>query len=331
MSALPGKPASNSGDAGSGYEKVLSVPPGERLQKARLERKLEIGEVAEKLNLSPGVVRALEADDYRTLPNSTFVKGYIRSYAREVGLSSDDLVLAFEALTGCDKPVKIEPISPPLITESRGRLKYGVIALVLVGILALGLRYWLHSGPSAPGPQSAQDIVTDPAARIADDDAGGSASTSLPAAAVATDAAGTGTQGADEAKAEATGTAAPAKSEAPTPAAAPAEAKPSAATGQSGANAGQASSASPAPAVSHAEGHLHMTFSGDCWVEVHDANDALVYSALKHAGDAVDMHIAVPANVKLGDGEAATVVFDDKPVNFTTSPNRKVIRLTLGE
>ena len=327
MTALPGKPASNSVEAGSGYEKVLSVPPGERLQKARQQHKWDIAEVAEKLNLSPGVVRALEADDYRMLPNATFVKGYLRSYARELGISGDDLVRAYEALTGCDKPTKIEPIAPPMISESHSRLKYGLVALLLAGVLALVMWYWPSRGAQPPQP-SAQSMITDPAARVAEEgsaahpvDTGPAATAPMPEESVPAETApaATGTA-ADEAQSSPSAEERSAVVESPL------------VTHEPEPVVEQPAPAEPAAAVpAGPKGKLVMTFSDDCWVEVRNSNGDLVYSSLKHAGDVVNLSVATPANVKLGDGEVVTVTFNDKPVNFSISPNRKVVRLTLGE
>ena len=329
MTALPGKPASNSSEAGSGYEKVLSVPPGERLQKARQQHKWEIAEVAEKLNLSPGVVRALEADDYRMLPNATFVKGYLRSYARELGISGDDLVRAYEALTGCDKQVKIEPIAPPMISESRSRLKYGLVALLLAGVLALVMWYW-PSRDARQAQPTAQSMITDPAARVVEEGNAAHPADTGPAAAAPTQEEAVP---AETAPATTEATADEAQGSSSEAGGAPVTAVESPlVTHEPEPETDQPATAEPAAAEpAGPKGKLVMTFSDDCWVEVRNGNGDLVYSSLKHAGDVVNLSVATPANVKLGDGEVVTVTFNDKPVNFSISPNRKVVRLTLGE
>jgi len=350
MTALPGKPASNSAQAENGYEKVLSVPPGERLQKARAEKRLEISDVAERLNLSAGVVRALEADDYRMLPNSTFVKGYLRSYARVLEISGDDLVRAYEALTGCDKPTKIEPIAPPMIRESRNGLKYSLVVLVLVAVSAAVFWYW----PATPSTTetSAQATTPQPAAQVVPVETKAAAATA-PASAPETE-----TQPQAESQPESQPEA-PAEDNAVESGADAGDGNDSGAAVDNGEQAdtapevgsatvmdsplvqpgpAQNASQSETAAVSAVpqvttgpQGKLTLTFNNDCWVEIRDAADQIVYSSLKHAGDVVNLSVTTPAKVKLGDGDAATVSFNDKPVNYTTTPNRKVIRLTLGE
>ena len=55
---------------------------GSQLQASRMEQKLGLEEVAERLRLAPGVLSAIEAGDSGQLPAMTFIRGYIRSYAR---------------------------------------------------------------------------------------------------------------------------------------------------------------------------------------------------------------------------------------------------------
>ena len=53
-------------------------------------------EVSEALNLSLKVVEALEVNDYETLPEAVFTRGYIRAYAKLLELDADAIVARFE-------------------------------------------------------------------------------------------------------------------------------------------------------------------------------------------------------------------------------------------
>lgn len=71
-------------------EPVMSA--GRILSDKRQEWDLTIQEVAANLNLGTDTIEALEADEYETLPGTTFVKGYIRAYARLLKLDVEDLM-----------------------------------------------------------------------------------------------------------------------------------------------------------------------------------------------------------------------------------------------
>jgi cytoskeletal protein RodZ len=59
---------------------------GRRLQQARLARKLEIEDVAERTKIRPDRIIDLEADEYAHFPNLTYAKSFLAKYARFLGL-----------------------------------------------------------------------------------------------------------------------------------------------------------------------------------------------------------------------------------------------------
>jgi len=66
--------------------------PGERLRIARQTQGLTQERVAGELSLSPAIIEDLERDDYSILRDDVFIIGYIRKYARLVGLKPEPLV-----------------------------------------------------------------------------------------------------------------------------------------------------------------------------------------------------------------------------------------------
>lgn len=62
---------------------------GERLFAARTRRGLSAAEVAKSVNLTVDIVEAIERSDIARLPQPTFVQGYIRVIARQVGVPED--------------------------------------------------------------------------------------------------------------------------------------------------------------------------------------------------------------------------------------------------
>jgi cytoskeleton protein RodZ len=66
--------------------------PGDVLRAARESAGLSIEQVAEKLHLLQSIVSSLETDCYDRIRGETFVKGYMRNYARLLGISDDDVV-----------------------------------------------------------------------------------------------------------------------------------------------------------------------------------------------------------------------------------------------
>ncbi len=129
-------------------EAVTPQPgPGSRLAKARAAANLSIEQVATSLNLTVGVVTALERDDPDQLPAPVFVRGYLKNYARLVGLRGDELVAQYETSRAPDVPLELRP-RPVSEAPSRGigvspRAVVTVLVLVVIGLAAW---WWIQGG-----------------------------------------------------------------------------------------------------------------------------------------------------------------------------------------
>ena len=65
---------------------------GKRLQALREKNEWSVEEVASELNLKADVIRGLESDDFSALPERTYVRGYLRAYARLLGIQESEVL-----------------------------------------------------------------------------------------------------------------------------------------------------------------------------------------------------------------------------------------------
>ncbi len=79
---------------------------GESLRARREELKLTLDKVSQKTKISLNILRALEANDFASLPSPAYVKGFVLSYARVVGLSTAETItkLEYSYLTVTGRP-----------------------------------------------------------------------------------------------------------------------------------------------------------------------------------------------------------------------------------
>jgi cytoskeleton protein RodZ len=79
-------------------DKVLTAQqgPGSLLKKARERHGFSAASVAAQLHLQIDIINGLERDDYDSLPGPVFVQGYLRNYARLLGLKEDAVVAAYQ-------------------------------------------------------------------------------------------------------------------------------------------------------------------------------------------------------------------------------------------
>ena len=109
--------------------------PGHELREARERAGISRDSMAERLHLAPAQLDALERDDYAELPPPAFVRGYFRSYARELGLDHDEYIAAYNrsGVSARDPEIRSGGVTEP---GSGGR--GGMIGLLLIALVAAG-------------------------------------------------------------------------------------------------------------------------------------------------------------------------------------------------
>jgi cytoskeleton protein RodZ len=101
-----------------------------------------IEDVAAELNLLPHVVKALEADDYKQMAGWTYVVGYLRNYARLVGINIEDAIARHKQQMPPreDGPGTMTEAAhtrrEPIAIHSRWVVTAVVLGLVLAGLYA---------------------------------------------------------------------------------------------------------------------------------------------------------------------------------------------------
>jgi len=128
---------------------------GTKLARAREAQDLSVADVARALRLGIKQVEALEANAYDKLPGRTFVRGFVRNYARLVSLDPDRLVAEyFPALQAETHYIQV-PSQHISFSEHHSKpwLKWLATGFVVVALVSWGILVWL-------GPQSAKPVVT---------------------------------------------------------------------------------------------------------------------------------------------------------------------------
>ena len=125
---------------------------GEELRREREIRGISLKEIADATKISKRFLEAIERNDHRTLPAPVFTRGFIREYARYLGLNCDEIVNRYNfAAAGDDrieKSVHLERLAqretPPKkgIPPPYARIDRNVYILLLI-IAALGIATFL--------------------------------------------------------------------------------------------------------------------------------------------------------------------------------------------
>jgi len=126
-------------------EKPHWPSPGQKLMKIREELGLSHSRVADALHMTAHYVKALENDEYDKLPGKTFIKGYIRSYAKLLNTDVDEVMRCYEQYVAA-----LEENEESEANVIRAKKAYDqnirwTICAALIIVLVVSLSYWLST------------------------------------------------------------------------------------------------------------------------------------------------------------------------------------------
>lgn len=268
---------------------------GRLLRDAREAQGVTLEDAAVRLRLMHRQIEAMERDDFESLGQPVFARGFVRNYARLLGLAPEPLLARMDGAPA--EPAAVSPVEPPSQRSwlTSPWLILSLLGLLLVVAVPVALYLWLNSevsdGPIKQVPAVSQLHPAPP-----------------PVAATAPVAA----------PAEA---AVPAVQVAPTPPVAPA------ATGAEQAPAGAPVAAEPTAAGSV----LHLEFGDQSWTEIKDASGRMLLRQLNPADSRVDVHGQPPFDVVVGNASHVQMTYNGRPIDLQPFIDGTVARFTLEE
>ncbi len=140
---------------------------GARLKREREQRGISIDDVALSTKIGTRFLRAMEEEKFDQLPGGIFNRGFVRAYARRVGIDEEQAVADYLEATGetipTGQPEDSVPLQAPSLPESKEEkqsshqhskqkqssgstaegIPWGVMAMVLLAV-ALGMSVWSY-------------------------------------------------------------------------------------------------------------------------------------------------------------------------------------------
>ncbi|WP_104904503.1 RodZ family helix-turn-helix domain-containing protein [Pseudomonas sp. LH1G9] len=328
------------------------VNPGDTLRQARESNGWSLAEVALKLNLTTTSLGNLEAGAFDKLPGHTFARGYIRAYAKLLGIDQAILVQQFDQVTGTDSQGsnvhglgRIE--EPVRVSHTILRI---VSLLLLIAVIGGGFVWWQDQAS-----QRTKDLTSNAMEHVEVESADGTTQIhpldepedqAVAEGQAAPEAPVTAEQPAAESAPATTTAAVPAPAvpaHAPVVPAAPAH-TPAAPVAQATAPVAPVQAPAPAaapaapaisppttPALIAGDGHVQITFIADCWTQLSDGNGKVLFSGLKRKGDTLDQGGKPPLTLRLGFARGAQVAYNGQPVDVAPFTSGETARLKLGQ
>ena len=320
-------------------EKSAVNSTGERLRLAREHMGLSQQNVAERLCLKLTTVRDIEEDKSPPDLASTFLRGYIRSYARLVHVPEEELLPMMAKQTPI-RAAKVEPMQSFSLGKRRKKRDGWLMIftwLVLFVVVGLTGAWWwqnhkaaqddlvsLSDQNSASGDNSQSIPLTDensseetPAPTPPDENSEGAAQTGTNAAVSTPTDAATNAAPSNSVPLNNRSATVPSNQAAVSPSAPENGALPTNSAGVS------------TPAVD--PNAMVLNFSADCWLEVTDSAGKKLFSGMQRSGGKLSLAGTAPYRVKIGAPSAVQIQYQGQPVDLSRFiRNNQVARLTIG-
>lgn len=141
---------------------VTTESVGDQLRFARERLGLDIAAIADEQHLRPSVIQAIENGDYSKIDTELFLKGYVRTYARQVGLDADAVIADLNReLEPVRQQKELDQQASPLVTIERTKRRKRQIAKLLIVLVIVAVTAYLVVGylagreaDSVPSPAS---------------------------------------------------------------------------------------------------------------------------------------------------------------------------------
>ncbi|MDM5059537.1 MULTISPECIES: RodZ domain-containing protein [Aeromonas] len=294
-----------------------AVGPGQLLRNAREQLGWTREQVASRIHLRLTLIAAIEADTYDKHTSHTFIRGYLRAYAKLVGIPEETILAAYDKL-GLTPPDNIDMQSFSRRSRQQAndsRLKV-VTWLVILVLIALSIAWWWQStarrsagdealAASEMGTEQTMSVASvTPAVDVAD-----------PVLPVASDAVATDIVVSDAA------------------ATVPAVVAATSAALSTETSAAEATLAPAEPAATEPgkAPQLKMSFTADCWLDVKDANGKTLFSGLKKANDELVLEGPEPLRFIVGAPMAVNLEYQGKSFDMSRYNNGRTARFSLPQ
>ncbi|MBC6485798.1 cytoskeleton protein RodZ [Aeromonas hydrophila] len=297
-----------------------AVGPGQLLRNAREQLGWTREQVASRIHLRLTLIAAIESDTYDKHTSHTFIRGYLRTYAKLVGIPEETILAAYDKL-GLTPPDNIDMQSFSRRSRQQAndsRLKV-VTWLVILVLIALSVAWWWQS----TARRSAGDEA------LAATEMGATSNTPSatvpPAVDVADPVVAPATSAAAETSAD------PVASAAVTTM--PVDASSAVATTAVATSAATATQPAADTAASEPAKvpQLKMSFTADCWLDVKDAKGKTLFSGLKKANDELVLEGPEPLKFIIGAPMAVNIEYQGKSIDMSRYNNGRTARLSLPQ
>ncbi|MBO1894665.1 DUF4115 domain-containing protein [Shewanella sp. BF02_Schw] len=301
------------------------VTAGAILKAAREAKGLSIETVATQLHLRPKIINDLENDIFVNIASTTYVRGYIKNYARVVSADINQIQQCLSHQLPEIVAPAMQSFSRKTTHQARNSRLNLVTYLIVAVLIAMLVLWWVQKSSLLTNVDLSQPTVEEIAAE-----------SNMPepqqiirSGSVQSTANDLGNEGNDSATDSANKAAIEAEDKLIQTAQDAASTAQQLAASSSVTTASTESSSTTDTSLTSGESVLTIELTGDCWVNVTDANGKVMVDGVKNSAQRIEVRGIKPFKVILGAPQVASISLDGNNVSLAEFANGRVARLTL--
>ena len=298
------------------------VEAGTLLKQKREQLGLSQKQIADRLRLRVSIIESIDNNEFSSDLVATFTKGYLRSYAKAVGISEADVLSAYTTL---DNPEPEEQTMQSFSRQTKRERHDSRIMTITWGILVViigisSVWWWQNQQTSIVDLTQATDQELELEQQL-ENAQQAELNPAEPVLVVepATEQDAEPTTLPEVVEPEVSEELVAPESEPTQPVEEVAQIEPVAES--------QAPVEEPVPTV--AANLLSMTFNGDCWIQIKDKSGKTISSGVKKSGQTLELTGEMPYKVVLGAPRNVSMTLASEPVDLSGYTSGKVARFTL--
>lgn len=300
------------------------APPGTRLKTAREAAGLTLDQAAEHLKITVNYIRALEEDNHESLPDRPYVLGYLRAYSRLLSLDTEALLQDYQVyFNGVDDVADAKAVSGDAYASG---FSLGTWVLIIVAVLLLWGGAVTFFGDGDATAETSQEAAEVSLATPVDEPETTAIIQDVESEALSTDAVDVIDDGSETAQDSTVGSETEAVDSTQTTGSVDPSPLDQGVPDSADAVAGVAASEVAQTVTELTTDKLEFAFSGECWLEVTDANGDVLVADLFQTGDDFKTEGKAPFDVMMGNVRMVNLLFNGEAYDLKPNGFRSTLR-----
>jgi cytoskeleton protein RodZ len=307
------------------------VGPGAMLAQARQTIGLSQQEVADKLNFRLVLVKNIENEVFDKAIPVTFIRGYLRSYAKLVNLSGEDVLASYQMLNIAQQQgAEMQSFSKGTEKQAESNRIMWISYLILALLIAATIAWWLQQGKMSSGISSNTPNISNTSnTQYSTNDT--PTNDNIEPSTTTLDVEQSSNKVATKVNANTSNSELSQQIDDSTVGdrLTPLAIEQSSPTGEQVSGEIVDNNGSDITPLANRISQVEFTFSGDCWVNIFDDSGERLAWGIKKSGYVMSITGKAPFNVTLGKPELVAIKFNDNVINMSQFNRGNIAKFSL--